>query len=109
MGGVHRDPVGEPSERQWAGGYESRVFSAYHPGSHEPVGPPTGIGLKPLRPSKTAGVQTSLSRRCGHSINGTQSEVGRFAETSDSSAGLRRIRAGIGKKGPMRPCNLIVW
>ena len=86
VGGVRRDPVGEPSERQWAGCDEGRVFSGCRGGSRESVGPPAGTGLQPLRASKTARVQTSLPRRCRHPSNGTSSAGVRFAETSDSSA-----------------------
>ena len=89
VGGVRRDPIGEPSERQCAGRDESRVFSECRGGSRDSVGPPPGTGLQPLRASKTSRVQTSLPRRCRHRSNGTSSGGVRFAETSDSSARSR--------------------
>ena len=82
VGGVRRDPIGEPSERQRAGGDEGGVFSEGGGGLANPS-VRTGTGLHPLRRSKTASVQTSLSRRCRHPSNGTGNPGGTFAETFD--------------------------
>ena len=108
VGGVLREAIGEPSERYWARGDESRVFAGCGRGSRESAGAQPGTGLEPLRTSKTARVQTSLARRCRHAGNGTSSAGASFAETSDSNARSGCIRVGIGKKRPRRPCSLIV-
>ena len=109
VGGVRRDPIGEPSERQCAGRGEGRVLAGCRGGPHESVGAAPRDG--------TAASACFEDVACADGLAGKVSSSRQWYKQRrrDVCRNLRRriarsrsIRGGIGKKRLARPGNLIV-